>query len=166
MGLVNFIETMKNLLPPKYDAKVEKEPQFLVYIVDTHYSLFWNSILKKVFLEEWGSFFKSVRKGKTLRLRSPPNPVPMRNYEHHLFLNCALARFGSKSLFVALSRPAPRLIANIFVFEPFLNGKSLFLINCGAHVSKAACRALSYAPFLPQVSRRLLVAFKVSFPPW
>ena len=132
--------------------KLKKSPNFS-YILLTLITLYSETIFKKkVFLEEWGSFFKSVRKGKTLRLRSPPNPVPMRNYEHHLFLNCALARFGSKSLFVALSRPAPCLIANIFVFEPFLNGKSLFLINCGAHVSRAACRALTYAPFMSQVS--------------
>ena len=83
----------KSPTPPNMTQKLKKSRNFS-YTLLTNITLYSETHLKIMLLEEWGSFLK----GKNLR--PPPNPIPMRNYEHHLFLIWALARFGSKSLFV------------------------------------------------------------------
>ena len=68
----------KSLTPPNMTQKLKKSRNFS-YTLLTNITLYSETHLKITLLEEWGSFLK----GKNLR--PPPNPIPMRNYEHHLF---------------------------------------------------------------------------------
>ena len=63
---------------------------------------------------------------------------------------------------LSLPNPFPLFIANIFKSERFSLVKCLFLINYGARVIKAVCRALNYFTFLAQEPREPHIVFKAS----
>ena len=95
-----------------------------------------------------------------------PTPRRVRKSEHLPYISYQIPtpQWRFLRLWIWVSSPAPRLIANTVVLQPFLGGKSLFLINCGVHVSKAACRALNYAPFSPRFSEDCLSHSKSASP--
>ena len=92
-------------------------------------------------------------KGKNFRPPPPPpKPFPNEKSWTQFIFNMCSSPHSLKITFRALNSPASRLIAFIVVLQPFLGGQFLFLINGGVHVSKAACRALNYAPYFLRFS--------------